>query len=495
VLEAVTGREWARTDLLSVRTREEIEPGASYFVGRVHRDFARAGLGVLTTAALRARGTDALAGLLPRRSYTAGLDGYLLLGGKKDWAIAGRVAGSRVEGDVAAVDGLQRAPQHYFQRPDRKTVRLRPLATSLAGWTGDINLNRQSGNVLVNAAVWAVSPGWESNDLGFNSRSDAWGAHVVGTWRKTETDRLTRRRQIHVAKWYALNFDGERQGDGLHVFANATLRNYWAMGTTLFNGWRAHNARLTRGGPGAIAPAARAGGLWVETDSRKRVSAYAETFYERNEYGGWTLNWWSSLKVKPSSSLSVSIGPTLRRAHTIAQWVGSFEDPTATGTFGSRYVFAGFEQTEVNMTTRVNWILSPRLSLQVYAQPLVSAGDYRTFKEFTRPGGYDFRPYPAGPGGVTYDPAGQAFTVDPDGAGPAAPFTFDDPDFNFRSLRVNAVLRWEWRLGSTLYAVWVQNRTNTQVTGDFEPGRDVSGMFRAPADDVFLVKATYRIGR
>ena len=84
-----------------------------------------------------------------------------------------------------------------------------------------------------------------------------------------------------------------------------------------------------------------------------------------------------------------------------------------------------------------------------------------------------------------------AYVVDPDAGGPAAEFEFDDPDFNFRSLRGNLVFRWEYLPGSTLFFVWTQDRNAVESIGDFALGRDVGRMFDAPADNVFLVKATY----
>jgi hypothetical protein len=153
------------------------------------------------------------------------------------------------------------------------------------------------------------------------------------------------------------------------------------------------------------------------------------------------------------------------------------------------------DQTELSMTTRLNWILSPRLSLQVYAQPLISTGEYSGFKEFSTPRTFEFARYGVDRGTIDYDAAADEYRVDPDGGGPAAPFSFANPDFNFKSLRVNAVLRWEWRLGSALYVVWTQNRTNGANPGSLEFGRDVSALFDAPADDVLMVKFTYRLGR
>jgi hypothetical protein len=73
----------------------------------------------------------------------------------------------------------------------------------------------------------------------------------------------------------------------------------------------------------------------------------------------------------------------------------------------------------------------------------------------------------------------------------AASFPLPQPDFNFRSLRGNAVLRWEWRPGSTLYVAWQQNRSASAPIGDFQLDRDVRAIFDVPSDDVLLVKVNY----
>ncbi len=39
-------------------------------------------------------------------------------------------------------------------------------------------------------------------------------------------------------------------------------------------------------------------------------------------------------------------------------------------------MFATLNQKEFSLQTRVNYVLSPKMSLQVYMQPLVSVGDY-----------------------------------------------------------------------------------------------------------------------
>lgn len=84
--------------------------------------------------------------------------------------------------------------------------------------------------------------------------------------------------------------------------------------------------------------------------------------------------------------------------------------------------------------------------------------------------------------------------MDADGDGVAAPqISFNDPNFNFRSLRGSAVMRWEYRPGSTLFFVWQQNRADTDATGDFSFSRDRGALFDSHPDNIFLVKASYWI--
>jgi hypothetical protein len=43
-----------------------------------------------------------------------------------------------------------------------------------------------------------------------------------------------------------------------------------------------------------------------------------------------------------------------------------------------------------------------------------------------------------------------------------------------------------------LYLVWTQVRQDTAHPGDFELGRDMDDLFRAPGANVFLLKLSYR---
>src|SRR5262249_43111981 len=145
------------------------------------------------------------------------------------------------------------------------------------------------------------------------------------------------------------------------------------------------------------------------------------------------------------------------------------------------------DQFDINFTTRVNWILGPKMSMQLFAQPLISVGRYWDFKELARPSSFAFLRYGREIGQISFDPASRQYTVDPDNTIGAQPITFSDPDFNVKSLRVNAIFRWEWRLGSTLYLVWTENRQDNSNPGYFSPAHDVSRLLSHP-NDVFLVR-------
>jgi len=165
------------------------------------------------------------------------------------------------------------------------------------------------------------------------------------------------------------------------VRAGFTTMNYWSF---WFNGggnWRGQDDRLTRGGPAAIG---LAGGFSIWEDTAIPQENFFELLLRPGIESGRRLEQAGKcgMNLKPSSSFTISTGPSVNRSRGIAQYVQSVTDTTAVHTYGNRYVFADIDQFQVSMTTRVNWTLSPRMSLQVFAQPLISVGDYWDFKEF-----------------------------------------------------------------------------------------------------------------
>ncbi len=246
------------------------------------------------------------------------------------------------------------------------------------------------------------------------------------------------------------------------------------------------NARRTRGGPLSLNPQ----GVFLRSeftsDTRKTWS-----FGLNLEGTDYALDRQSSVMVEPSvewrptSKLTVKLGPAYENLKTTAQYVGEFEDPAAATTFGRRYLFARLNQNTLSASVRLNWIFTPRLSLELYAQPLLSSGEYRDYKELAQPRSYQF-----GLTGLPTAVGDDRLAVTPATPG-VATLEFDDPNFSLASLRGNAILRWEYLPGSTLFLVWTQNRSDTVLDGQFRLGDGVDRMFSGAADNVFLVKLSY----
>lgn len=497
VLEAVTGREYARVETDGARSELEVEPLTSYFVGRAQRELGSHGaIGVLTTATLRDLRTSGLEAQLTGRAFLGGVDGHLFLDSRRDWVAFGGVSASSVSGSRAAVLRLQRASQRYYQRPDAPHVSVDPQATSLQGWSGRAGINKNSGNVTWNAGAWGISPGFEPNDLGFATQTDRGGAHAQVLFRKLTPDRATRSRQLALAKWWTFNFGGESQGNGVQLAASALLRNFWRLDLTLGKSWNTWDDKLTRGGPTTIRPGIESLTLGLTSDVRRRFWATAGFVASNREFGSRSRQVLATLNFRPFTALTLQAAPYWLDVTTAAQYLRSVPDATAEATYGSRYVFGRLEQREVAIPLRVNLALSPRLSFQLYTQALLSKGAYPAIGELAAPRTYDFPVYGRDAGEIALDPERPLYTIDPDGSGPASPFGLAVPDFNLKSLRLNAVLRYEFRPGSAAYLVWTERRQDGRNPGGGSSlGSDLGDLFAAPADDVLLLKIAWWFGR
>ena len=368
----------------------------------------------------------------------AAADGYLFLDNNRDWVVRGETATSWLQGDTAAVLEQQESSRRYYQRPDATYVELDPNRTSLGGWRGLAGAERQSGKWRAGVNVAAISPGFESNDLGFQPRADTISANASFSLGHFDTDRVTREREVGFNKSYGWNFGGEQQVDGWEVSGSATFLNYWEVQGSVGGSRRTLDDHLTRGGPLAAAPATLGGNFEFESDDRKAVTLSGEWEYRRDDADGWENELGFELKVKFGERFELSTEPTVARGRDVAQHIDAFEDPFATDTFGARYVFGEIDQTEVSMTTRLNVTFSPKLTLQLYVEPFIASGSYSRFKEFARPRTFDFFEYGVDRGTIAYDESEREYEVDPDGAGPAKPFRFDNEDFNEKSLIAKA---------------------------------------------------------
>lgn len=494
VLDAVTGQaeaEYLRAD--GERGETPVEPRTNYFAGRVRRELREGAsiLGGMFTATNRASAGSAIGSILASDAYLGGVD-FEHAWADRSLFLSGYAAASRVQGSADAMTRLQTSPSRYYQRPDADHVDVDPDRTTLSGHMASLALQRR-GSWDLSLVFEEASPGFEMNDLGFQGRVDyrALGAFVGRLM--PEPSGIFRNRSAYLFGASAWNFDGDQHLSFFGGGANASFRNLWNVGIEGNIQPPVTDDRLTRGGPVARTTTGWNVSSWLGTDPRRSLGAELHVSAGGNREGrserslGLTADW------RPSTAVRLRLGPSISRISSPRQYVTAIPDELATGTFGQRYVFADIDRTTVALTTRLDWTFSPTLSLELYAEPFVAAGDYSRFKEFAEPGTARFSVYGEDIGVVTEEDG--LYTVDPDGDAGASPFELSDPSFNVRSLRGNAVLRWEYLPGSTLFFVWQQERSERAPFGDFAFQRDAGEILDAPSTNVLLIKVTYWLGR
>jgi Domain of unknown function (DUF5916)/Carbohydrate family 9 binding domain-like len=457
-LTALTSQEDATIANGTLRTKQDIEPFAGYSVLRARREFAnQSSLGFMATSTNRH--VDTATHFLPGHAHTGGLDWDWRF--KPKYSIRGFVAGSTIRGDATAIDSLQRNNVHSFQRPDATSLTYDPARTSMEGYGGNVAINKIGGQRVRFTSVYGVkSPGFEINDVGFLRRADE---RTMSNWMQVRYDnpsKFFRSFRYNLNEWAGWNHDGDILQNGGNVNAHATFHNNWSTGYGYNLNGRTIDDRATRGGPVVYQNPRLGGWGYLQSDERPALSAGYFFFAMGDGKGSKVREISPYINYRPSSYLTINTGIGLNWNTDDSQWIEES---------GGHYVFGHLQQRTVSLNTRVNYTITPALTIQLYAEPFVSAGAYSRFKELVdgRAPAYDARYAPYAYGG--------------------------NPDFNYRSFRTTNVLRWEYKPGSTLFVVWQQGREDTLSHGTFNFSRDFGGVFDAPARNVFLVKLAYWI--
>jgi hypothetical protein len=506
VLDAVTAQEAARY-LPAVGASEAtqvVEPLANYFVGRLKKEFRDGATtfgGILTSTARQMTDT-VVSDRLRSHAEAGGLDWYHTWH-RRDYSWMGSALLSEVAGSPAATALTERSSAHFFQRPDRHVAgdglfgtRYDTAATALRGYGLFTRVGKDNGKLLWEAMANIRSPGFEVNDLAYLDRADfKWlNGNVGAQW--TKPTRRYRDMFAIAGGATQYNYDGDRTELEYQAFYQVDFPNYWRLRAMWIRDVPSYDDRLTRGGPVVKRTGYDVGQIELSTDARRPV-VFDLTVQPSHGIGAAThsLMLRPGLALKPAANIFIQLSPTYSINEDDAQYVTAVSDPTATAFSGTRYVFSYIRTKTVSLDTRVNWTFTPNLTLQLFAQPFIASGAYSSFREFAAPRSIDKLVYGKDIGTISYNPSSATYRVDPDGAGPAQPLGFANPDFTNRALRGTAVLRWEYRPGSTLYFVWTQERSGFDSTAhvDFTDAR--TAVFLDRPTNVFQIKATYWLGR
>jgi len=516
VLGALTGREegrayFARGDSL---TRFLAEPRSEYAVVGAQQEL-RGGatvVGGLLSMMHRNLPGDRSLDFLPSSAAYTGVN-FQHTWNRRAWAFWGFLAGSYTAGSEGAIIRLQRGPNHFRQRPDAWRLGVDSSATSLTGAEWRLQLDRRSGRHWT-GAVWAAqrTPGFEVNDAGYFQGSERLDGGARATYQEITPGRVLRSYRLTAVTFHNWRHEALRApfsystwGDAhkagqIGTNADLTFLNFWGLNAGLGYGPEVRSEVPTRGGPLMLVPARVTYSLRGNTDRRARLTVSPSAQFMRSPDASSTS---LELEVgyRPSPQVDIEVAPSLQRERDPRQYVATANDPSFTPTFGQRFIFADIDRTTFSLGTRLNVTFTPQLTLQFFAQPLLSAGEFVTYKQFSQAGTDEFTPFeegtavPAGTsvrcvGGRTCR-AGDTRFVDFQGDG-VSDLSFRERDFRVRSLRGNAVLRWEYRPGSTLFLVWQQGRYfEDRAASEFEIRREFGGLLRQQPDNVVILKMNY----
>jgi len=467
VLEAVTAREVARFRDSNGEIGEAVaEPLTAYTLVRARRDLrgGRTSAGAIASAVNRSLSTELLESRLGSSAYALGAD-LIHEFADRNWVLRGAVVGSQVAGSPEALVGIQRRTNRSFQRPDAQHLEVDSTATELRGYLAALAVEKRAGrNWVGGAGVTITSPGYEVNDLGLLRRLDRRDLDLEVAYRETQPGQVLRRWRLGLRGRHEWNFAGDPIMRFGVVEGEMTTLGFWTGSLQATRRLRALDDRNTRGGPIMTRPESTTLQIRVDSDPRRPLLARANLRLLEDESEGWDVDAQLTLGIQKSTRWTLEVGPRLLRSGTPAQYVTTVLDPSYLPTFGRRYLFAPLDQTELSLETRLTYTFTPTLGLELFAQPLLSSGDYGETAALEAPRTFRFVPF------------GEERA---------------DLDFNIRSMQGSAVLRWDWRPGSALFVVWQQFRFDESGEGDFAFARDRRALLTAPTDNRFILKGSY----
>jgi len=226
------------------------------------------------------------------------------------------------------------------------------------------------------------------------------------------------------------------------------------------------------------------------TDRRKAFSAGffgninwgAENYYQRSSY---TL----SMTIRPLNTLEISLVPSYSTSLRELQYV-SHQDFDG----DDRYIFGRIDQKVLSMSLRINYNITPDLTIQYWGQPFIASGEYSDFKMITDPNASEFRDryhvYTTEQISLVED----SYEIDED-LDMNMDYDFENPDFTVEEWLSNLVIRWEFLPGSTAYLVWSQTRDYYNAEGTLELWDNLNSLYTdEKSTNTFLVKFSYRFG-
>ena len=446
----------------------QIEPSTFYSLARVSKDLRGGASGYYVMATALNRDLDASSSTFLRERAYAGAFEARHRFARNTYEARGGVLASHVDGSASAIARTQRSAVHYYHRPD-SPLDYDPTATSLNGTYWNASIAKVAGALQGSAGYQNITPGFETNDMGFLTRADYQTTTAVATLTSRRPRAFWSNAQAGLVAAFNFTADGMPTDNFVQVQGYTQFKNTANVSVTAWSDYvtPAYCDRCARGGPALRLSPDYNVLINLQADTRKKVVPYFAAIYTVADNGRsylWRVR--PLVAVRNGARISWEFASRYQKNQDNTQWV------TNAGLIGSdttHYVFGHLNQDLLSFSARLNYTLTPTLSFQYYAEPFVTTGHYSNLRELSatpRANDYDAR----------FRPTSQR----------------PNADFNVKQFNSNAVLRWEYKPGSTLYVVWQQGRDQSdRDIGAFDAVHDYRNLFRTRPDNTFLIKASY----
>ncbi len=491
ILESVTQSEYAEIDNDGERREELIEPLTNYFVGRVRQDLNEGNTvigGMLTSVNRKNKDTDL--DFLHKDAYSGGFD-FLHRWNDQLWYVAGNATFSKVLGTKEAIENTQTSFSHSFQRVDANHLSVDTTRTSLAGNGGSLRLGKSGGGKRFNfegGFSWRT-PEFEINDIGFNRNTDEAIHFFWAGYRKDKPFSVFRNFRVSYNHWFAWDFSGANNYVGWNVNAHTQTKNSMNFGSGMNINARNIDTRALRGGPRIKGGNNINNWMYCSTNQRKKLVFYWNMFHSWGmDNDSKTKSYSLNANFQPFNRLRVNVGPSFNKNLNPLQYVENIDYEGQ-----QRYVNATLNRSTISANININFSITPTMTIQYFGSPFITKGRYTEFKQVDNPLASNFNDQFSNYSSdqIAYFGEDNLYKVDENMDG-TIDYSFGNPDFNFFQFRSNLVARWEYVPGSELFLVWSQGKTNFDNEFDELVPNLFGELFSNKAQNIFLVKYTYR---
>lgn len=459
-----------------------IEPFTNYMVGRLKQDFNRGNtvLGGMVTSTMRSINDDQLK-FLPKSATVAGID-FEHNWKKRKYYIDFKGFYTDIQGDKAAISRLQTSSVHYYQRTDADYLDFDPDRTSLNGWGGYMSGGKRSGKFRAVASLNWRSPGVDFNDLGYIYQADLIQQTAKLTYKVSNPKGIIRSYYGEFTQEHDWSFGGENTLDRLNAHGFVQFNNLWLIHLNLRRNFNIYDTRELRGGPRLYKSPNNDMDLYIQTNSVRNFWAGIGprfTWYDDqiSKASYFTVH----LKWQLSHRLSLLSRTVWSNAKDNDKYVTRVTDLAG----NTKFLVGTIDRHTISSTFRLEYFISPEISLQYYGNPYASVGKYSNFREVNNASAKSpserYNMLVAKPQEV----GGYQLTDDD------SDYSIRDYDFNFQEFRSNLVGRWEFKPGSTIYLVWSNTRSLYSDKIDQSAWDSFGSIWGQKSENVFMIKFSY----